>query len=461
MTVSKPPPTTSTTDADIGARLERLPHTRFHRTAVAILSTCYVIDTIDISMLGFLLSAVSRDLGLSPGGAGLAASAGLIGMGIGATVAGWMADRWGRRRILVGSMVLWGLASLATAFAWNLESFMIFRIITGLGLGAEIPAAVALLAEFLGKGRRARSMGIVQTSAAIGLTGFNALSLLAVTIAGAVFGWRIMFAVMFFAAVFAFYVRRALPESPRWYASRGHIAEAEARMQAIERQVEAEYGRPLPPPEPLAVRIEPTERSSFLQLFRRDIVGRTLLVWALWSSMLFAAYAISTWIGKLLVDRGMSISGSILIGTLIALGGIPGGLVSGRLMERFGRKKTLAAMLTLHALAAFGYGHATSTTWIVIAGALMQFALIAEGTALYSYTPELFPTAARATGMGTASTAGRIAAVAAPLSVPAMIIGLGYTGSFIAFAGFFLLAAVLVVVFGPETRSRTLEEISG
>src|SRR6478609_1451960 len=128
----------ATTAASIGERFERLPFTRYQTKLVLVLATCYLVDAADLNLLAYLLAPVSKDLGWSGGEAGLAAAAVFAGMAIGATVAGTIADKFGRRNVLVWSMVLWGTASLATAFAWNLQSFITFRVITGLGLGAEL-----------------------------------------------------------------------------------------------------------------------------------------------------------------------------------------------------------------------------------------------------------------------------------------------------------------------------------
>ncbi|GAB2972135.1 MFS transporter [Amycolatopsis acidiphila] len=452
----------TSTAANIAARFERLPFTGYQKRLAAVLATCFMIDGIDLNMLSFLLAPISADLGLSKGAAAWAASAGFIGMGVGATCAGLLADRFGRRLVLVNSMLLWGTASLLTAFAWNLSSFMAFRILTGIGLGAELPVAFALLAEFMPAARRARLTGWVQVAGSTGLVAFNALSLLAVAVAGAVAGWRAMFVVMFVTALFALYVRRQVPESPRWYAAQGRHDRAEAVMAELEDKVERASGGPLPEPVPVAA-AQPRQAAGNLvhELFSRGYARRTLLAWSMWLVIMLAFYGITTWTGKLLVDRGMSVSKSILVGLLISAAGIPAAWLTGYAMDRIGRKAVLTAALALVAVAAFAYGHASTFALVVLAGAIMQFALVGVATSLYAYTPELFPTRTRGTGMGTASTAGRISAIVGPLLVPVTLLAWGYTGTFLAFACCFVVSALLVLVFGPESRGRVLEEVSG
>jgi putative MFS transporter len=129
-------------------------------------------------------------------------------------------------------------------------------------------------------------------------------------------------------------------------------------------------------------------------------------------------------------------------------------------MERFGRKRVFSAILCALAVSAFAYGYAQSFLLVAIAGTIMQFFLKSVATSLYIYTPELFPTHIRTTGLGTSSSVGRIAAVAAPMGVPLLVANSGYSGAFIAFALSFGVAAVLVLALGPETRNRSIEEIA-
>lgn len=465
MRPSEPVPESAPLDVPaLAARFERLPFTRYQKKLVAILATCYTVDAIDMIILSYLLAPISADLHLGQGASGLAAGAGFAGMGVGATVAGMLGDRFGRKRVLVVSMVVWGLANLATAFAWDLTSFVTLRVITGLGMGAELPVAFALLAEFMPAARRSAMTGWMIAISIPAIAAFNGLSLLAVTAVGPAAGWRVMFGVMFVLASFVFVARRGLPESPRWYAARGDPDRADTAMRAIEHEVEQAAGVPLPAPTahpPGAGPAEPAPAGRLRELFAHGYGRRTLLAWFLWLVVLFAYYGISSWVGKLLVDRGMSVSDSILIGSVITLGGLPGAWAAGRAAERGGRKPVMILALVLVAGAAYGYGHATSVPLVVLAGLVMQFALIAVATVLYVYTPELFPTRARGTGMGTASTAGRVAAISGPLAVPVMVGAWGYTGPFAIFAGCFAAGAVLVLLLGPETRGRTLEDVSG
>ncbi|MBY8824480.1 MFS transporter [Sphingomonas colocasiae] len=445
-------------NASIAARFERLPFTAYQRRIALILVSCFAIDAVDLAMLSYLLAPVSHDLGLSQAEAGLAASSVFAGVGIGATIAGILCDTYGRRKILVYTMYLWGVASLLTAFAWDLTSFMTLRFITGIGLGAEIPAAFALIAECMPASRRALITGWMQVGSAIATVLFNIIALVAIHLIGEALGWRAMFVLMFLAAMFAIYVRRHICESPRWLASCGRDAEAARAMAAFESEVERAHGRPLPPPVADVIADAPPVQGTLAKLFAPGQASRTLFAWALWFAVMMGYYGITMWVGKLLVDRGMSIADSIMIGIFISSAGIPAAWLTGSLMERLGRKLVIIAVLMFVSLAALAYGYATSFAWIAATGAVMRFFMVALATGLYAYTPELFRTSTRATGLGTSSTMGRISAVAGPMLVPVLVATWGYIGAFAAFAICFGISALLVLLIGPETRGKSVED---
>lgn len=454
--------TLSITRPSIGDRMERLPFTKYQVKLVAILAMCYLVDAVDLQMISYLLSPISKDLGLTNVQAGFVASSVFVGMAVGATVAGTVADRYGRRTVLVSSMVLWGFASLLTAFAWNLESFLAFRVLTGIGLGAELPIAFTLLAELVPAARRARLTSWMSVAAVLGIAGYNLLALGVIKIVGPDTGWRIMFGTLFIVACFAMYVRRTFPESPRWLESRGRKEDAERVMSQFEDEVERAYGKPLPSVVPATKPEQRPEvsKTSVRALFAKDSIRRTVLAFLLWPALMFPYYGISTWVGKLLVDRGMSVSSSLTVGILMGLAAIPAVILVGQLMDRIGRKKVLIASLVLVTIGALAYGNATGF-WIVVAcGAIMQMGMQAVGLSLNTYTPELFATSVRATGVGAAQTLGRIAAIASPLAIPFIVLHWGYNGTFIVFAAFFAIGGALLIIFGPESKDHTIEELS-
>ena len=171
-------------------------------------------------------------------------------------------------------------------------------------------------------------------------------------------------------------------------------------------------------------------------------------------------YGITTWIAALLEDNGLSVAKSITFVLLMALWGIPGFLTASWLLDKIGRKPVVAAFMLLSATAAYFYGGAESTAELIVIGSFMQFFFFGMWSAVYAYTPELFPTRARATGCGSASAIGRIGAVLGPSIVPVVLAAGGNGAVFTLGATAFVLAAAVVIVLGPETKKKVLEEVS-
>jgi putative MFS transporter len=441
---------------NLAQRFERLPFTGYQQKIFAIIATAWLFDSIDLASLTFVLAPISEEFGLSDGQAGLLASASFAGMFVGATTAGMLADRFGRKVVFQTSMILWGSASLLLALSWNWESLMIFRFLLGLGMGAEFPIGLSLVSEFMPSHKRGQYIGYLEGFWPIGFITAGALSLVLVP----TLGWRSVFVLQGVAAVWVLIVRRIVPESPRWQESRGQYDEADETMKGIEAEVQERHGTPLPEPQPARFAERVFTGFSFPELFTAGYLRRTVMIWLAWFFILLGYYGITTWVSKLLADRGFEITGAIGFVVLMALWGIPGFISASLLLERIGRKTTLSAYVILSAVAAYFYGQADSLLWLIVAGSFMQFFFFGMWSALYAYTPEIFPTRARGVGAGTASSMGRLGALLGPALVPIVLAGYGNAAVFTLGAVSFVIAAAVVLVFGPETNKRVLEEVS-
>ena len=184
------------------------------------------------------------------------------------------------------------------------------------------------------------------------------------------------------------------------------------------------------------------------------------MLWALWFFALLGFYGLTTWLGALLQAKGFPVTKSVFYTIMISLAGIPGFLCSAWLVEAWGRKPTLTLNLLAGAASCYFYGSATDQTQLIIAGLCMQFFLFGMWSALYAYTPELYPTRIRATGTGFASAIGRVGSLIGPYVIGIILPSTGQTGVFALGAGAFVVAALAVLIFGEETRGRTLESIS-
>ncbi|MCG3754009.1 MFS transporter [Amycolatopsis sp. Poz14] len=443
--------------ANLAARFERLPFTRYQRNLVLLIGTAYAFDGAELAVLTFALAPLRSAFGLTAVQAGLLASATFLGMAVGALAAGVVSDRIGRRSVICYSMYVWGIASLLVVFAWDFGSLAGFRFLTGLGMGAELPVAFAMLSEFLPTRKRGLLLGITNLAVTAGYLLIGAVSLACL----ATVGWRGVFVFMAALALFGVVVRRALPESPRWLESVGRHDEADVTMTEVEREVAAASGAPLPEPSTdAALAIEQQVRNPLRVLLSKAHRRRTLLAWAMWLLNIAAFYGITTWTAAVLVERGDSPLSAIGLVIAMYVWQIPGTVAASYLMDRVGRKAVFVVCLLLYAACAVLYVSVESTALILVFGSLLQFFSAGNTAANYTYTPELFPTRARASGIGSASAWGRVGAVAGPLLVPVLVGVWSYVGAFAVLAGMLALTALLLLVFGPETRNRQLEELS-
>jgi putative MFS transporter len=446
-----------TSQLNVPARLERLPLTRYQKRLFLIIATAWLFDSVDLAAITFVLAPISSEFSLTKTQAGLVGSVSFIGMAFGASIAGALADRYGRRPVFTTSMICWGIASLVAAFSWDLTALLVARFFIGVGMGAEFPVAQALLSELIPARSRGKYLGFLEGFWPIGFISCGAISLLIVP----TLGWRALFVVQAALSLYALYLRRSVPESPRWYEAKGRMDEAERAIDNFEQEVANAYKKPLPPVETSETTLVSIDsKAAIAELVGRNYRTRTFMVWGVWFCVLLGYYGITTWQGKLLADNGMAVSKSIGFVLLMALWGIPGFLIASVLLERIGRKRVLISFILLSAAAAYVYGGQTSSIGLIAVGSAMQFFFFGMWSSLYAYTPEVFATRFRATGCGTASGVGRIGAMSGPLIVPLALARWNQSIAFSVLAAFMVIGAVLVAIWGPETKDKALEEVS-
>ena len=441
--------------SNIVGRLERLPMSGHQRRLFAVIASAWLVDQIDVALLTFLLGSLTAEFHLTPVEIGTLAAMTFAGQLVGNIVAGTASDLIGRRAVFQWTMILWGLASFAAALSWSTASLMAFRFLIGAGVGGEAPVAQALVSEYLPAQVRGRYIAIMEGFWAVGFVLSGAISFFLLPH----LGWRWVFATVGALAVVVFWVRRTIPESPRWLASRGRLAEADAIVRDMEAEVQRRTGRPLPSPAPVSSGddVGSPWRTLFASPYRR----RTAMAAGLWFFALLGYFGLSSWLALLLQAKGFSIVKSVGFVTLITLGGIPGFATAAWCLEALGRKPTTALFLLAGAIAAYVYGSMQALAPLFVAGFVMQFFLFGMWSCLYAYTPELYPTRARSTGAGFASACGRVGAIAGPIVVGSLVEEIGQPAVFGLGAGSFVVAALLVLTLGIETRGRTLEAISG
>jgi MFS transporter, putative metabolite:H+ symporter len=450
-------------ERDILARVERLPMARPHLHLLFQGGLGYTFDGMDAAVVAFILPAVAAVFALSGGAQGVLGSSTLMGYLVGALAAGMLGDRIGRRRVMMYALAVYTVASLVAALAPNWPVLLSFRILAGVGTGAESAIIAPFLSEFVPGRFRGRFIG--------SLAGFFSFGYVLAALLGYFLvppftnGWRIVQVITALPILMLLWWRRTLPESPRYLLAKGRVDEAEAVVDRLERRVREATGHPLPPvtAADLPARVaEPPVRgvAALARLWRGALARQTATTWALWFSITFSYYGFFTFIPSLLVQQGLTVTKSFGYSIAIYLAQIPGYYSAAFLSERFDRKWTIGGYLSGGALSALGLATASSNGQLLAFGILLSLFMNGTYACVYSYTPEVYPTAIRATGMGTASAFGRIGGILSPIIIGTAYGGLGFFGVFALTCAVLLAGVVAVLVLGVSTSGRTLEDIT-
>jgi putative MFS transporter len=444
--------TDTTTVPTRSQRLDRLPWTRRHSSLLGGSGIGWALDAMDVGLISFVIAQLAVVWQADAAQLSFVASAGFLGMAIGAGVGGLLADRLGRRHVFALTLLVYGLVTGLSALSWSVGALIVLRFFVGLGLGAELPIASTLVSEFAPARIRGRIIVILESFWAIGWTAAALIGYLVVPQGDD--GWRWALAIGAVPAVWAIIVRLRLPESVRFLESRGRHAEAEATVRRFEQAagvesphaaVEADAPGASAPVRPLAT------------LFGGELRRRTISLWIVWFCVNFSYYGAFIWLPTLLVNAGFPLVRSFEYTLIITLAQLPGYAVSAWLVERWGRRMTLAVFLAGSAVAAGLFATADSVPAILVFGSLMSFFNLGAWGALYAVTPELYPTRVRGTGAGWAAGFGRLASILAPLSVPVLVGAGGTPLPFGVFAAFFAIAAIAALTL-PDLRGTPLAD---
>ena len=451
-------------------RLGALPYTRRHTRLLVGSGAGWALDAMDVGLISFVIVVLAQQWGLTTSERSWIVTIGFIGMAIGATLGGRLADRFGRRTVFAATLVVYGLATGASALVGGLALFLVLRFFVGLGLGAELPVASTLVSELSPTRIRGRLVVVLESFWALGW-------ILAAVIGFYVVprgedGWRWGLALGLVPAVYAIVVRLGLPESAVWLERRGRHDEAEQVVRGFEDSAGVAPATPMTKGEPAAVAGTramvtapgatatapgPTARPG---LWSAALRRRTLGIWLVWFGVNFAYYGAFLWIPSLLVARGHDVTTSFGYTLIITLAQLPGYALAAVLVEVWGRRSTLAVFLIGSAIAAWFFGQSDSPTSIIVAGSALSFCNLGAWGALYAITPEIYPTTVRGSGAGAAAGFGRLASIAAPLTVPVLLERGGADGDVVVFSLFavaFVVAAAAAFLL-PETRGRELPD---
>lgn len=431
----------------IADRLDRLPLSRWHRRMVLLIGLGSFFSFFEVALGSFLGTLLSTSWQLTTVDTSMVIGSAFLGEMVGSLVLAPLADRVGRRTMFQVNLIAYAVASLATAFAPNLPVFLALRVLTGIGLGAELTLVDTYLSELLPARRRGRYVAWSYTFA---LTAAPVAGILAKSAATTLFGlagWRWLLILAAGGGLVAWLSRRRLPESPRWLAAAGRLAEADRIVTAIEQ----ETGAPLGP----AVADPPAARPRDPGRYRR----RSLLMWLMWILTPIGFYTFASIAPIVLMAKGFDLTHSLTYSALTAVGYPLGSLASVYLTERFERR-TLVIASTL-AAAGFGvlFGLGTNAGLVLAAGVATTASTVIQSNFVHIYQAELFRTANRGTAIGIPYAASRLVSALLPFGAVLLLSAVGSGGLYLSCALLLLVMAVAVRLLGPRTNSRRLDMI--
>jgi putative MFS transporter len=437
-----------------GARLDRLLISSFHYRIFGLVGAGMFFDGYDLYVAGGVLaSAIQTKFSTVPQNLQFI-SLTFVGMTIGALITGFVGDRLGRRFTYQINLLIFGLASLAAAFAQDMTQLIACRFVQGLGLGAEIVVGYSTLTEFVPPKTRGRWLSMMVL---LVVAGFPVTALLGYLIIPN-FGWRPMFVIAGIGSLIVWYLRKNLPESPRWLESQGRMEEAEALMQAIEK--EAAAAGTLPPvvvPAPVAQ----VSASDMLRppLLQRMIVGCWVLI-----TINTLIFGFVLFLPQFFLRQGLTIANSLAYTLVLSIASLVGCAVGAYASDAIGRRWSIIGASVVTIVAGFIYArfHAGDDPTIVLSvGFVLIVAIYVQTALLFGvYTTELFPTEIRLRANGICNTFGRGATVVSPFIVGALMASYQLPGVLWLMIGLVVVQIGLVWAWGVEPRNRGLEEVA-
>ena len=439
------------TTVNTGARLDRLPISSFHYRIFWLIAAGMFLDGYDLYVAGPVLGAAvqSKFSTLSQNGWFLSLT--FVGMTLGSLLAGFLGDRYGRRFTYQFNLMIFGLASLAAAFAPDINVLNGLRFIMGLGLGAEIVVGYGTMTEFIPPQTRGKWMAFM---AFVVVSGLPATAILGWAIIPS-FGWRPLFVIAGIGALIVWYLRKALPESPRWLEANGRIEEAETLMQTIEREVAAIALLPAP------VAPLPAPTLSLAALLSKSllpgmVVGSVVLI-----TINALIFGFVNWLPTFFVQQGLSVTKSLTYTLVIVSGSLIGCAIGAFAADSLGRRKTIIGA-SIWAIVFGGiYPFAEEPLLVLTIGFLLIVGIYVLTAMLYGvYTSELFPTGVRLRANGICNMFGRGATIVIPLIVVALFKAYGVGGVLSFMIGLLIIQIGVVSAWGIEPAKRGLETLA-
>jgi len=452
----------------VAARLDRLPPSRHTRKLITLLSLGAWFEFYDLFFPAYVALGLFKEglfkpttLGLFDlhGFASLIAS-GFAGMFVGTLAFSWLSDRLGRRSIFTFALLWYSIGAFIMAFQNSPETINLWRFIACIGLGVELVNVDAYLSELVPKEQRGSAFAFNQSVmyTAVPVVAFLAWQLVPTTILG-LSGWRWVVIIGSIGALVIWWIRRNLPESPRWLAQHGRVAEAEAIVADMERRTKAETGRELPAPEIVAGEAE-QKSGAWMEMWSPAYRGRTIMLVAFQLLQTIGYYGFNNWVPTLLISQGIGVTKTLPYTFIIAIAAPIGPLIGFFFADRFERKWQVAGSAVGIAALGFLFSQQTTGAGVVACGLLLTLCANWFSFAFHAYQSELYPTRIRAQAVGFVYSWSRFSAIFSGFIIAFFLGNYGTLGVFGLIAGAMLSVFVVIGFFGPPVTNRRLEAIA-
>lgn len=379
-----------------------------------VIGTAWLFDAADVALLSFIMPLLKKEMLLTDGQVGLVSSITTVGMIIGAILFGYLADKFGKKNIIIITLLLFSISNLALALTQNLPQFLLVRFITGIGLGGELPVATTIIADSFSGHRRSKMLILVDSFWAIGWILASLLAFLFMP----VYGWRPTVIITSVMALYTLVIRRHLPE------------QTNVKNDKLNLKV------------------------AFGQIWSKDFRRATICLSILWFIIMFTYYGMFLWLPSVLIKRGFSVVHSFKYTLLMSFAQLPGYFLAAYLMGKLSRKKVLAIYLTGTIIGAFMFATAQSEFLVVFSSCILSFFTLGAWGIMIALTPTQYPLEIRGVGIGFTQSIGRIGATIGPYLI-GFSLGLGINVSTV-FSYFVvgLVIGIIVLVFGMVDRDQ-------
>jgi MFS transporter, putative metabolite:H+ symporter len=454
--------------ATIAARLDRLPNSPSMRHLVTLISLGGCFEFYDIFFTAYVAPGLVKSGMLGGAGSiffGLQGVASFVaalfaGMFVGTIAFSPLSDRFGRRSIFTFALLWYSIATVVMAFQHTATGLLVWRFIASVGIGVEFVNSDAYVSELVPKDRRGAAFAFNQFVMFLAVPVVALLSYLLVptTIAG-FDGWRIVVLIGATGAIFIWWIRLGLPESPRWLAQHGRTGEADRIMTDLERRTEAETGEKLPPPQTMSGESE-SVAGSWFEIWQGPYLGRTIILVIFNLFQTVGYYGFASWVPQFLISHGIDVTRSLLYTFIIAIANPVGPLLFLRVSDAFERKAQIAVAALCIAVFGLAFSQMTGAAGILVFGILVTLSNNWMSLSFHAYQTELYPTRIRAQAVGFVYSWSRFSAIFTAFIIAFALERFGTTGVFVLIAACMVVVAITIGGFGPRVTRLRLEEVN-